>query len=153
MFLDITEANSHQIIRRAKQHLSTNDRSRTAIDSAEADRIAEEFLAASLSGDVGLLVRLLTDDAVSVADGGGRLPARKSPVTGASAIARYLRGLFRPTDARRIAAGGSPAIYLTVANGRRPSWLRSVSRSSHSSVSKRAAKASRRFTSRSTRTS
>ncbi|MCT4353244.1 RNA polymerase sigma factor SigJ [Streptomyces sp. Je 1-79] len=114
--LDLTEANCQQIYRRAKQHLST-DRARTEVDAAAARKVVEEFLAAALSGDTEPLIRLLTDDAVSVADGGPRVPARRAPVVGALGIARYLRGLFRPADHKRAIVGGRPAFHSAVVNG------------------------------------
>ncbi|TMR95042.1 RNA polymerase sigma-70 factor [Nonomuraea basaltis] len=114
--LDLTESNCQQIYRRAKQRVTT-DRSRTEVDAVAAGKIVEEFLAAALSGDTEPLIRLLTGDAVSVSDGGGRIPARKTPLIGALGIARFLRGLFRPTDAKRAIAGGRPAFYAVVVNG------------------------------------
>jgi RNA polymerase sigma factor (sigma-70 family) len=114
--LDITESNCQQIYRRAKQHVAT-DRARVEIDAAAAGRLVEEFLAAALSGDTAPLVRMLTDDAVSVADGGGRVPARRGPITGALGIARFLRGLLRSTAAIRAFVGGGYAIYSAVVNG------------------------------------
>jgi RNA polymerase sigma factor (sigma-70 family) len=118
--LDITESNCQQIYRRAKQHVTT-DRIRVEIDAAAAVKIAEEFLAAALSGDTEPLVRLLAADAVSVSDGGDRVPARRTPIIGALGIARFLRGLFKPTAARRTLAqtmlGGSPALRAAVVNG------------------------------------
>jgi RNA polymerase sigma factor (sigma-70 family) len=114
--LDLTESNCQQISSRAKRHVAS-DRSRTEIDAAAAGKIVEEFLAAALSGDTEPLIRLLTDDAVSVADGGGRIPARKTPITGALAIARYLRGLFQPSDAKRAIIGGNAAFHAAVVNG------------------------------------
>ncbi|MEU1076711.1 MULTISPECIES: RNA polymerase sigma-70 factor [unclassified Streptomyces] len=114
--LDLTEANCQQIYRRAKQHVSA-DRSRGKVDAAAARKIVEEFLEAALSGDTQPLIRLLVDDAVSVADGGGRVSARRSPVVGALGVARYLRGLFRPTEAKRAQVGGAVALYSAVVNG------------------------------------
>ncbi|WP_327150054.1 RNA polymerase sigma factor SigJ [Nocardia sp. NBC_01329] len=114
--LDIGESNCQQIYRRARQHIGVS-RSRTEVDAAAARKIAEEFLAAALSGDTEPLVRLLTDGAVSVADGGGVIPARKIPVVGAAAIARYVRNMFRPTDAKRAFVGDDLAFYATVVNG------------------------------------
>ncbi|MCX5209927.1 RNA polymerase sigma factor SigJ [Kitasatospora sp. NBC_00240] len=116
--LDLTEANCQQIHRRAKQHLST-DRARTEVDAAAARKVVEEFLAAALSGDTEPLIRLLTDDAVSVADGGAKVRARRTPVIGALGIARYLRGLFRPGEAKRAQVGGEGrvAFHAVVANG------------------------------------
>ena len=112
--LGITESNCQQIYRRARQHVAT-DRARAEIDAAAAARIVEEFLAATLSGEVDSLVKLLTDDAVSIADGGGRIPARKGPLVGALGVARFLRGLFRSSTVRQTFSGGY-AVYAAVVN-------------------------------------
>jgi len=114
--LELTESNCQQIYRRAKQHVDT-ERPRIEVDAAAAHTIAEQFLAAALSGDTEPLVQLLTDDAVSVADGGGRVPARKTPIAGAVGTARYLRGVLRPTDNKRALIGGTPVFYPAVVNG------------------------------------
>ncbi|MFI1462107.1 RNA polymerase sigma-70 factor [Nocardia carnea] len=113
--LDLSEANCQQIYRRAKQHVTT-ERSRTPVDSATARGIVREFLTAALSGDTEPLIRLLTGDAVSIADGGGRVPARRGPVLGGFAIARYLSGLFRPTAAKRAFIGSKPSFYSVTVN-------------------------------------
>ncbi|MEQ4303317.1 RNA polymerase sigma factor SigJ [Plantactinospora sp. B6F1] len=117
--LDLSEANCQQIYRRARQHVAAG-RVRMEIDAAAARKIADEFLAAALSGDTDPLVRLLTDDAVSMSDGGGRIPARSTPVVGALGIARFLRGLFAPTAARRATfealLGGAFTVHVTVVN-------------------------------------
>ncbi|MCK8675055.1 RNA polymerase sigma-70 factor [Rhodococcus sp. HM1] len=114
--LGLTESNCQQIHRRARQHIAA-DRVRADVDAAAASKITEQFVAAALSGDTQPLVAMLTADAVSVADGGGRVPARRGPVTGAVAIAKYLRGLFHPTEAKRAVIGGSPAVYAAAVNG------------------------------------
>lgn len=118
--LDLTEANSQQLHHRAKQHVARN-RARVEVDAAAARTIVEEFLAAALSGETEPLITLLTRDAVSVSDGGGHVPARRSPVTGTLAIARFLRGLFKPTEPKRAIlrdlVGGDVALHAGVANG------------------------------------
>jgi RNA polymerase sigma-70 factor (TIGR02957 family) len=114
--LDLTEANCQQIFRRAKQHVAT-DRARTEVDEATMRKIVEEFLAAATSGETDRLVTLLTGDAVSTGDGGGKVPARTTPILGALAVARFLRGLFKPSQAKRDIAGGSPTVYAELANG------------------------------------
>lgn len=114
--LDLTESNCQQIHRRAKQHLGTA-RARTEVDSAAARKVVEEFLAAALSGDTEPLVRLLTAEAVGIADGGAQVPARRTPVVGALRIARYVRGLFRPSEHKRTLVGGSPTAHSAVVNG------------------------------------
>lgn len=114
--LDVTESASQQILHRARKHV-TDGRARTEIDAAAARRIVEEFLAAATSGRTEPLVRLLTQDAVSVGDGGGKVPARAKAFEGAIAVATFLRGLFKPAPAKRAYVGGAPDIYATTANG------------------------------------
>ncbi|MET9871430.1 RNA polymerase subunit sigma-70, partial [Streptomyces sp. NPDC006386] len=86
-------------------------------DEAAARQIVEEFLAAATSGRTEPLVRLLTQDAVSVGDGGGKVPARAKAFEGALAVAKFMRGLFKPSKAKRALVGGSPEVYATTANG------------------------------------
>lgn len=114
--LEVSESNCQQIYRRAKQHVAAG-RARVAIDEAAARRIAEEFLAAALSGDTQALVRLLTDDAVGVSDGGGKVPARSTPVIGGLTIARFLRNAMRPSAAKKAMAGGEYVMHAGVVNG------------------------------------
>ncbi len=114
--LDISEAASQQIHHRAKKHIA-DGRVRTEIDGAAARRIVEEFLAAATSGRTEPLVQLLTQDAVAVGDGGGKVPARAKAFEGALAVATFLRGLFKPGTAKRAIVGGTPEIYATTANG------------------------------------
>lgn len=114
--LDINEAASQQIYHRARKHVAQG-KARTEIDEAAARKIVEEFLAAATSGRTEPLVRLLTQDAVSVGDGGGKVPARAKGFEGALAVAKFLRGLFKPSDAKRAYVGGAPEIYAATANG------------------------------------
>ncbi|MEU6919214.1 RNA polymerase sigma factor SigJ [Streptomyces olindensis] len=114
--LDITEAASQQILHRAKKHVA-DGKARTEVDEAAARRIVEEFLAAATSGRTEPLVRLLTQDAVSIGDGGGKVPARAKAFEGALAVAKFMRGLFKPSQAKRALVGGSPEVYATTANG------------------------------------
>ncbi|WP_369371265.1 RNA polymerase sigma factor SigJ [Promicromonospora sp. Populi] len=114
--LDLTEVGSQQIFHRAKQHLA-KERTRAAIDLADARTVVEEFLAAATSGQVEPLLRLLTADVVGVGDGGGKVPARARSVDGAKAVAQFLRGLFRPAESKRAIVGGRPDMYAWTANG------------------------------------
>jgi RNA polymerase sigma-70 factor (ECF subfamily) len=114
--LDITEAAGQQIYHRAKKHVAEG-RARTEVDEDAARRIVEEFLVAATSGRTDPLIRLLTEDAVSVGDGGGKIPARAKAFEGAHAVATFLRGLFKPSDAKRKYIGGAPDMYATTANG------------------------------------
>ncbi|MGW3498876.1 RNA polymerase sigma-70 factor [Streptomyces sp. NPDC001020] len=114
--LDITEAASQQIFHRAKKHVA-DGKTRTEIDEATARRIVDEFLAAATSGQTEPLVRLLTQDAISIGDGGGKVPARTKAFEGALAVAKFMRGLFKPSKAKHAMVGGSAEIYATTANG------------------------------------
>lgn len=114
--LGITEAASQQILHRAKKHLA-HATSRPDIDMAAAQRIVGEFLAAATSGRTDELVRLLTKDAISVGDGGGKVPARTKAFEGAVAVAKFVWGMFQPAKAKRAIVGGSPEIYAWTANG------------------------------------
>jgi RNA polymerase sigma factor (sigma-70 family) len=114
--LGITEAASQQIFHRAKKHV-TDGKARIEVDESAARRIVEEFLAAATSGQTEPLVRLLTRDAISIGDGGGKVPARAKAFEGAVAVAKFLRGLFKPGPAKRAIAGGSPEVYAGIANG------------------------------------
>ncbi|MFF8402964.1 RNA polymerase sigma factor SigJ [Streptomyces sp. NPDC014846] len=114
--LDITEAASQQIFHRARKHVA-GGKARTEIDEAAARRIIDEFLAAATSGRTEPLVRLLTQDAVAIGDGGGKIPARTKAFEGALAVAKFMRGLFKPGAAKRALTGGSPDVHVTTANG------------------------------------
>ncbi|MFB6836632.1 RNA polymerase sigma-70 factor [Streptomyces sp. NPDC056361] len=114
--LDISEASCQQIFHRAKKHVAAG-KARTEISDAEARRIVEEFLAAATTGKTEPLVRLLTADAIAIGDGGGKVPARAKAFEGALAVATFMRGLFKPSTAKRTIIGGSPDVYATTANG------------------------------------
>ncbi|MBO1333616.1 RNA polymerase sigma factor SigJ [Streptomyces sp. VRA16 Mangrove soil] len=114
--LDISEAASAQIFHRAKKHVA-DGRARTEIDGAAARRIVEEFLSAATSGRTEPLVALLTQDAIAIGDGGGKVPARATAFEGAKAVATFMRGLFKPGKAKRNLVGGSPEVYVSAANG------------------------------------
>lgn len=114
--LDITESAGQQIFHRAKKHIAEG-KPRTEVDEATTRRIVEEFLTAATSGRTEPLVRLLTEDAVSVGDGGGKVPARAKAFEGALAVATFMRGLFKPGKSKRALVGGSPGVHVTTANG------------------------------------
>ena len=69
------------------------------------------------SGQTDELVRLLTKDAISISDGGGKVPARAKAFAGDVAVAKFVAGMFKPAEAKRAVVGGSPEIYAWTANG------------------------------------
>lgn len=51
-------------------------------------------MAATESGELDALLKVLAPDVVLVGDGGGHFPAGRNPVYGAAKVARFLLGLF-----------------------------------------------------------
>ncbi|WP_028479394.1 RNA polymerase sigma-70 factor [Nocardia sp. CNY236] len=92
--LDVTEANSQQVFRRAGQRVRAG-RARFGIPAEQARELIERFLAAAREGDVESLERMLAADVTATADGGGLVSAARRPVLGPHNVARYLTGLLR----------------------------------------------------------
>ncbi|MEW9546954.1 RNA polymerase sigma-70 factor [Nonomuraea sp. NPDC050783] len=92
--LGIEEAHSRQLHRRARAHVG-EPRKRFDSDEEQRRRIVRGFLAAAAEGDLAGLERMLAEDAVAWADGGGVVSAVRKPVLGRVQVARYLRGLYR----------------------------------------------------------
>jgi ketosteroid isomerase-like protein len=109
----LSEANCRQINRRSGQSLRER-RPRFAASPEQRQRLTERFLTAVGGGDLAELGRLLSDDVVAWADGGGRAPAARRPVRGADRVARYLVGTMRRTtgDVEILVAevNGEPAV-------------------------------------------
>lgn len=114
--LDITESASQQHLHRARRRITTARRG-SEVDPASARRIVEEFLAAAVSGRTERLVALLTDDAIALSDGAGGLAAKLLRYETPQRIAAVVRAGFKPTDAKRRLAGGTPAIHYAIVNG------------------------------------
>ncbi|MFE1890635.1 RNA polymerase subunit sigma-70, partial [Streptomyces microflavus] len=74
-------------------------------------------LAAPTGGRPEPLVRILPPPADPLGHGGGKVPARTKAFEGALAVAKFMRGLFKPSKAKRDLVGGSAGIYSTTANG------------------------------------
>jgi RNA polymerase sigma-70 factor (TIGR02957 family) len=92
--LDRSEASVRQVAHRARRHV-TERRSRFTPDRAERRRVTEEFLSATLGGDLDRLLAVLAPDVVLVSDGGGKRLAARRPVEGAEQVARFLIGIGR----------------------------------------------------------
>ena len=87
--IDRTEANSRQLVVRARKHLQAS-RPRFDPDEELRHQLLERFLAAAEDGDLGSLEELLADDVALYGDGGGKAVAAPEPVVGAAAVARFM---------------------------------------------------------------
>jgi RNA polymerase sigma-70 factor (ECF subfamily) len=90
--LESSEAACRQLAARARDHVR-QDRPRYAANDADARKLADAFVTAAATGDVGGLARLLADDAVFYADGGGKRRAALNPIVGKDRIVRFYEGL------------------------------------------------------------
>ncbi|MFB9679760.1 RNA polymerase sigma-70 factor [Streptosporangium vulgare] len=89
--LDLSEANCRQLYGRARRRVG--EAPRFDAPGEQRRRIVERFLTAADSGDLAGLERLLADDVVAWADGGGKVNAALRPVAGRERVVRYLAGL------------------------------------------------------------
>jgi RNA polymerase sigma-70 factor (ECF subfamily) len=87
--LELDEAHVRQLYRRARTHVGA-ERKRFVAAPEQRRKLVERFLAATLGGDVQELERLLAEDVVAWADGGGKAPATRLPVAGRENLLRYL---------------------------------------------------------------
>ncbi|MFM9373808.1 sigma-70 family RNA polymerase sigma factor [Streptomyces sp. Da 82-17] len=113
--LDISESASQQHAHRARVRVAA-ERRRGQADPVSARRVVEEFLAAATSGRTDRLVALLTDDVTAVSDGAG-LARRLLRLRTRERVATFVRAGFKPTEAKRRLAGGSPSLHIATVNG------------------------------------
>jgi len=110
-----TEANCRQIVRRAKQQLLATPPS-TPAPSEQARRVVEQFVNATITGEVTDLLALLTDDATLYSDGGGQVVAVGRPIESPDHISRFFVGIqrFRHVDTRLhfVTINGRPGVLM-----------------------------------------
>jgi RNA polymerase sigma-70 factor (ECF subfamily) len=113
--LETSEANSRQIVARARKHIQEH-RPRFAVGRDRQSAVLREFLAACATGDPSQLTALLSEDAVLYTDGGGKVSAALNPIVGADRVVRFLIGVGRKIPALSVeyadVNGGVGAILL-----------------------------------------
>jgi RNA polymerase sigma factor (sigma-70 family) len=118
--LELDEPHVRQLYRRAHQHVSAARRRFTATPE-QRRKLLERFLEATLDGDVPALERLLAEDVVAWADGGGKAPAVRHPMVGRAQVLRSLLALagqqqwIRVTTFTVGTVNGEPAVVLHAA--------------------------------------
>ncbi|AVH60614.1 MULTISPECIES: RNA polymerase sigma-70 factor [Streptomyces] len=113
--LDTSEANTRQLVSRARKHLAAERREQ--VSPADHRRLLEVFLTAAQTGNLTVLEDVLAADVVSYSDGGGAVRATKIPVVGRPHVSKYLVA-FAPrfwtgTDSRWVEANGQPAVLVS----------------------------------------
>jgi RNA polymerase sigma-70 factor, ECF subfamily len=110
--LEIEEAASRQHLRRARQHLQEK-RPRFGSSREVHQQLLQRFLAAASLGDMAGLTSLLTANAVSVSDGGGKVRAAMNIVRGAESVAKLIAGIVRKNPIERtdfVEVNGQPGL-------------------------------------------
>ena len=96
--LDRSPAAVRQLASRARNHVKA-DYVRHEVEKEERERLFNAFSTAAQNFDVDALARMLTDDAVMLADGGGKATAISRPMLGGAMIAKTFIGFCKlPTS-------------------------------------------------------
>ncbi|MFD7705895.1 RNA polymerase sigma-70 factor [Streptomyces sp. NPDC059785] len=113
--LETSEANTRQLVSRARKHLSAERRK--PVDATAHRRLLEVFLDAAQSGNLAVLEEVLAADVVSYSDGGGVRGASRIPVAGRLRVAKYLAAFaprfWPPSEVRWVEANGRPAVLVS----------------------------------------
>ncbi|MCO5106171.1 MAG: RNA polymerase sigma factor SigJ [Burkholderiaceae bacterium] len=89
--LQRSPAACRQLASRARNHVKA-DYARREVEQEERERLFAAFVEAVRSADVDALARVLAEDAVMLADGGGKVSAVPRPLQGAALIAKTFIG-------------------------------------------------------------
>ena len=121
-----SEANCRQILKRAKQHV-TSLRPRFKAAGPDRGALLENFVKATGTGDMTGLLNLLTDDVVLRSDGGGKAVAVPKEVRGAEKVGRGIFGglerlVPKSLIRKHVRINGEPAI-INYLDGRAHSVL------------------------------
>ncbi|MGC5038742.1 RNA polymerase sigma-70 factor [Streptomyces sp. DT190] len=111
--LQLTQANTRQIVSRARRRLSAERRE--AVDAAQHRRLLEAFVAAARYGDVAALEEVLSADVVAYADGNGMRGVARLEITGVDRVARvtaFAQKFFPGAGYGVVEANGRPCLLL-----------------------------------------
>lgn len=121
--IERNEAACRQLAARARENIR-QDRPRYAANDNDARKLADAFVTAAATGDVGGLARLLAEDAVFYSDGGGKRPAALKPIVGKDRIVRFYEGLrsknagaFAARRVEPVTLNGLPGFVFHTADG------------------------------------
>lgn len=86
-----SEESARQLAARARKNLRS-DRPRYKVDEAEEGAITQAFFTASRTGDLASLSKLLADEVIFHADGGGKRIAAGNILRGIAQVAQFIAG-------------------------------------------------------------
>ncbi|MGW3723565.1 RNA polymerase sigma-70 factor [Streptomyces sp. NPDC000851] len=113
--LETSEANTRQLVSRARKHLSAERRE--PVSSDDHRRLLEVFLSAAQTGNLSVLEEVLTEDVANYSDGGGARGISKIPVFGRLRVSKYLAAwgprFWPQADVRWVEANGRPAVLVS----------------------------------------
>ncbi|MBO0789946.1 MAG: RNA polymerase sigma-70 factor [Ktedonobacteraceae bacterium] len=112
--IEKTTEHCRQLFHRAKSHIAEK-RHRVSVSPTNQRQLTESFVAACKSGNLATLTKLLASDVMAWADGGGKVRARLSPVSGQELVARrFIFALMHRVPADHVLfideINGAPAI-------------------------------------------
>ncbi|WP_225097767.1 RNA polymerase sigma factor SigJ [Streptomyces sp. CoH27] len=111
--LQLTQANTRQIVSRARKRLTAERRD--PVDTAQHRRLLDAFVAAARHGDIAALEHVLSADVVSYADGNGMRGVARVAVVGPERVARitaFAQKFFPGAEYGIAEANGRPALLL-----------------------------------------
>lgn len=97
--LDRSPVACRQLASRARVHVKAGY-ARREVDKEEHERLFDAFSAAVRNFDVNALAKMLTEDAVMLADGGGKVSAVPRPLRGGALIAKAFIGFAKLPSSR-----------------------------------------------------
>ncbi|GAA2277156.1 RNA polymerase sigma-70 factor [Streptomyces hawaiiensis] len=111
--LELSQANTRQIVSRARRRLSAERRE--PVDSAQHRRLFDAFVAAARQGDVAALESVLAADVVAYADGNGMRGVARVELVGPGRVARvtvFAHRFFPGAEYDVVEANGRPSLLL-----------------------------------------
>jgi RNA polymerase sigma-70 factor (ECF subfamily) len=126
--LAVTEANVKVVLHRARRRMRAYDARRARLDKTHCEatrRALEQFVLYLRTRNAEGLERLLTEDVVSVSDGGGTVAAARVPICGRQRVVRLLLGLAQKIGPSPYVTwrtlNGLPALVVEI-DQKRPRW-------------------------------
>lgn len=117
--LDRQEPACRQLVSRARLRVGDR-RHRFDADREQGKRLAERFVVACTTGDLGALMGMLSEDVVVWTDGGGVVKAARRPIYGADKSARFLVAVSSTVpegaQVRNALINGQPGVLITAAD-------------------------------------